>query len=65
MKPKHLFWGVAVVTTIIAIVYAIQGGVGMALLAALIASCSLLNATRPSADQAARRGDLKRFLGIR
>ncbi len=56
---------VAVLTAIIAVVYAIQGSFGMALLAALVASCCLLNTTRPGADRAASRSDLKRFLGIR
>jgi len=64
MNPKHLFYGVAVFTVIIAVVYAIQGSFGMALLAALVASCCLLNTTRP-ANRAASRSDLKRFLGIR
>lgn len=65
MKPKHLFYGVAVFTASIAVVYAIQRSFGMALLAALVASCCLLNTTRPGANRAASRSDLKRFLGIR
>lgn len=65
MKPKHLFYAVAVVTAIIAVVYAIEGSFGMALLATLVASCCLLNTSRPGANRAASRNDLKRLFGIR
>lgn len=65
MKPKHLFYSVAAIAAIIAVVSAIQGGFGMALLAALIASCCLLNATRPGANRAASWSDVKRLFGIR
>lgn len=65
MKPKHLFYGMAVVTVIAAVVCAVRGQLGMALLATVIASCSLLNATLPGANTAGSRNDVKRFFGIR
>ncbi|PNE59706.1 hypothetical protein A8H39_00735 [Paraburkholderia fungorum] len=65
MKPKHLFYGAAILAAIAAVVYAMRGSFGMALLAALVASCSLLHTKRPGANRAGSRDDLKRFFGIR
>ena len=38
---------------------------GMALLAALVAACCLLNTTLPGSNRVASRSDLKWFFGIR
>lgn len=65
MKPKHLFYGLAAVAMIVAVVCTIQRSFGMALVAALMGTCAMLNTTRPGADRTANRRDVKRFFGIR
>jgi hypothetical protein len=65
MKPKHLFYGSAVLALVIALLYAIQGSVGLALLLLLVASCCLLNTRRAGSDRAASWADVKRMFGVR
>ncbi len=64
MKPKHLFYALALGAFAVAIAYAFQRSFGMASLAAVVALCSLLNTLRRGADRAASRSDIKRFFGI-
>jgi hypothetical protein len=65
MKPKHLFYGSAVLALVIALLYAIQSSVGLALLLLLVASCCLLNTRRAGSDGAASWADVKRMFGVR
>jgi hypothetical protein len=65
MKPKHLFYATAVFALGIAVLYAIKGSIGLALLLLLVASCCLLNTKRAGSDRAASWADVKRMFGIR
>lgn len=65
MKPKHLFYALAVFAVAVAVLYAIKGNVGPTLLLLLIASCCLLNGTRAGSDRTAGWLDVKRMFGIK